>query len=322
MAEADERLLRPGVNFTSRGELKYARAVHLANELRGRIDEWAAAETLLARPHQVDEHTIEFRLVLRREPPIEEWSLILGDALHNLRSVFDNVVWALATIDGATPKHPQQVTFPVTRDQADWNLRARSLESIPTKLLERLRLVQPWTTGTARDESLLWLLHRFDITDKHQGLIAASLHLKRLLVGGFEIGQDSVDALDASPLAYEIRKTPVPFEDDAQLLTIRSTSQTLVAEPDYRARVDAQFAVAPDAEHIVLLDSFIGDLVARTREWLDLLYGGVNYAQHMIAARQVTGAAVSFGYLDEDGAPRLTQLPLIDSDSAPAPSAT
>ncbi len=89
-----ERVLSAGVNFTNRPpELKYARAVHLANELRGRIDEWSASETLLARLHQIDDHTIQFRLEVRSRPPIDEWSLILGDALHNLRSVFDTAIW-------------------------------------------------------------------------------------------------------------------------------------------------------------------------------------------------------------------------------------
>lgn len=58
-----------GVDFTNRGELKYARAVHLANELRGRIDEWSAAETLLARIEQVDDHTFEFKAVVKRRQP-------------------------------------------------------------------------------------------------------------------------------------------------------------------------------------------------------------------------------------------------------------
>jgi hypothetical protein len=313
----EHRLLHPGVDFTNRGELKYARAAHLANELRGRIDEWAAAETLLARVQMVDVHTVEFRLILRREPPVEEWSLILGDVLHNLRSVFDNVVWALATLDGAAPKHPSQVTFPVTRDQPDWDKRTGTLESIPVDLLERIRALQPWASGVDREESLLWLLHRFDIIDKHQGLITASLHLKRLLTGGINFGHASVEAMDKSPLSYETRKTPVPFEDGALLLTVRSASQTLTVDPDYRARVDAQFAVAPDQQHIVLLDALIGDLLARTREWLDLVYGGETYAKQMIAGRQASGASISFGYVDEDGTPRLTQLPMTDPMQLP-----
>lgn len=307
-----ERLLRAGVDFTNRGELKYARAVHLANELRGRIDEWSAAETLLARVHQPDAHTVEFRLVIRREPPIEEWSLILGDALHNLRTAFDNVVWALATLDGATPHQPKQVTFPITRDETHWRQRVRTLESIPVDLLDRLRSLQPWVDGVGLDESLLGLLHSLDITDKHRGLIASSLHLKRLLLAGIDLGLKTVDAVDEGMLTYSTRKTPVPIENDAVLTTIHSQTRELHPDPDYLAKVDVQFALAADANRILLLDSFMHDLVDRTREWLDRIYGGETYLKGLIASRQATSASVSFGYLDEQGTPHITQLPMVD----------
>lgn len=307
-----ERLLRPGVDFTNRAELKYARAVHLANELRGRIDEWSAAETLFARVHQADPHTVEFRLMVRREPPIEEWSLILGDALHNLRTAFDNVVWALATIDGASPLQPKQVTFPITKNEQDWKGRIRSLESIPADLLDRLRALQPWADGVDLHESLLGLLHDFDIIDKHRGLIASSLHFKRLLISGIDLGLDSISGLAEGTLTYTTLKTPVPIKDDVVLTTIHSRTQTLRADPAYLARVDVQFALAPDTSRILLLDSFVGDLVARTREWLDRIYGGETYAKGLIASRQATSPSVSFGYLDEHGMPHITQLPMVD----------
>ncbi len=155
-----ERVLSAGVNFTNRPEMKFARAVHLANELRGRIDEWSASETLLARLHQIDDHTIQFRLETLTPPPIDEWSLILGDTLHNLRSVFDTVIWALATLDGAEPKTPTQVTFPLTADQDEWRKRSRALESVPSVFLKRIRDLQPWAQDSERDDSLLWLLGR------------------------------------------------------------------------------------------------------------------------------------------------------------------
>lgn len=313
-----ERLLRPGVDFTNRAELKYARAVHLANELRGRIDEWSAAETLLARAHQADPHTVEFRLVVRREPPIEEWSLILGDALHNLRAAFDNVVWALATIGGATPLQPKQVAFPLTRNEKDWTQRVRSLESIPADLLERLRSLQPWVDGVDVDESLLGLLHSFDIIDKHRGLIASSLHFKRLLISGIDLGLDVLSHPDEGSLSYTTLKTPVAIKDNVVLTTIHSETRTLHADPAYLARVDVQFALAPDTNRILLLDAFIGDLVARTREWLDRIYGGETYAKGLIASRQATSPSMAFGYLDEHGKPHITQLPMVDQGPSPA----
>jgi len=37
----------------------------------------------------------------------------------------------------------------------------------------------------------------------------------------------------------------------------------------------------------------------------------------MIAGRQASGASISFGYVDEDGMPRLTQLPMTDLTQLP-----
>jgi hypothetical protein len=63
-------------------------------------------------PPQVDPHTVEFRAVVNREQPFDEWSLILGDAIHNLRSAFDKVVWSPATMSDATPSAHSIHLFP------------------------------------------------------------------------------------------------------------------------------------------------------------------------------------------------------------------
>lgn len=302
-----ERLLQPGVNFTTRGELKLARAVHLANELRGRIDEWSAAETLIARPHQVDERTVELRLILRREPPIEEWGLILGDCLHNLRSMLDNVAWALATLDGAVPAQPTQVTFPVTDTETEWRKRIASLESIPPDLLDRVRHTQPWVSGVSRADSRLGILHSLDITDKHRQLISSSVRFKRILMGALDFGDAPLLAGEEASLTYEMRNTPAELEDDAVIMTIRSSARPLALASGYRARLDAQFAVARDETSLLMLDSFVNDLLSSARDWLNVIYGGVFHAQQMAAASERTEAIAVYGYLDEDGVPRITQ---------------
>lgn len=305
-----EPVLRSGVNFTNRAELKYARAAHLANELRGRIDEWSAAETLLARIHRVDEHTIEFRMVVKREPPIDEWSLILGDALHNLRSAFDTLIWALATIDGAQPKMPTQVTFPLTKSERDWNARVATLESVPAVFLERVKRLQPWVDGVERDKSMLWLLHRFDIVDKHRGLISGALHFKQLSTAGLELNFEPAETAKEARPAYAIQKDPIRAEPETVLTTMSCATHTIHPDPDYLAKVWVQFRLDWDAERGVFLDSFLNDIFSRTREWLDRIYGGELYAKSLILARQSTGAAVTMGYEDESGELRITHLPM------------
>lgn len=306
-----EPILQPGVNFTNRAELKYAHAAHLSNVLRGRIDEWWAAETLLARIHQVDAHTIEFRLVVKREPPIDEWSLILGDALHNLRSVFDTVIWGLATLDGAEPRNPGQVGFPVTLDEADWNRRIRSLESVPKVYLDRIRALQPWVESVDRSETMLWLLHRFDIVDKHQGLISGFLHFKQLSTAGLELNLEPANTAASAQPTISIRESPIQLTDDVVLTTFHCATHTLNPDPKYLAKVWVQFSIETEDRRRVLINKFVGDLLSRTREWLDRIYGGDVYAKGLIAARTAADvAAATFGYKDEEGNTHITQLPM------------
>jgi hypothetical protein len=307
-----ERILRAGVDFTSRGELKYARAVHLANELRGRIDEWSAAEPLLARVVQLNPHSVEFRLVVKRVPPVEEWSLILGDAIHNLRSVLDNVTWGLAHLDGHKPKKPTQVAFYVTEDEHDWNDRTKSLESVPEEFLQRMRSLQPWTSGVEKTESLLGLLHYFDNVDKHRDLITGSLHFKELSTHGLALRFEPADTADEAQPMYSMNRVPTRLEADAVLLTLSCESHTVHVDPQYMAKVGVQFVLDKDDVHILLLDQFLGDLIARTREWLDVLYGGDTYAKGLKAARGAIQPAITFGYEDEEGARHITTLPMTE----------
>lgn len=265
----NEPLLRSGVNFTNRAELKYARAAHLANELRGRIDEWSAAETLLARVHQVDEHTVEFRMVVKQAPPIDEWSLILGDAVHNLRSAFDNLIWAIANLDGATPKSPGRVTFPTTVSQQEWEQRAKQLESVSLVFLERVRRLQPWADGLAGEESMLWLLHHFDIVDKHRGLIAGRPYFRQLSIAGLDLNFKPAETAGAAVVSHSLRQVPVAIQNEAVLTTIRSTTHTIEPDPSYLAKVEVQFFIDWDEVRVLPLDTFLPDLLNRTREWLD-----------------------------------------------------
>lgn len=302
-------LLRSGVNFTNRAELKYARSVHLVNELRGRIDEWSAAETLFTRVNQVDPHTVELRLVIRREPPIDEWSLILGDALHNLRSVLDTLIWAVATLDGREPNTPSQVAFPLTDSETDWNNSVRTLESIPEEVLARIRLLQPWVQGVKRDDSMIWLLHRFDIVDKHRGLISGAIHFRQLSLGGFDLRLDPVAPISEVSHTITMREQPTRLEHDAVLATFHSDVNTLNPDPSYLGKVWVQFALATDDGRHVLIDSFLSDVIARTREWIDLICAGEVHAKALKEARDSSGTNAIYGFTNEEGEQVITQIP-------------
>lgn len=81
-----------GINFTTWPDLKWSRGSSHVSLLQSKFGEWHASA-----PVSIDAVLREDRLgidLVARVPkgiPKHEWSLDLGDALHNLRSAFDAV---------------------------------------------------------------------------------------------------------------------------------------------------------------------------------------------------------------------------------------
>jgi hypothetical protein len=115
-------------------------------------------------------HTVY--LEVSRFPPDELWGPIIGDAVHNLRSALDHLVWELAT-PHARAETPRRIEFPIILDDPASNPEIRGAF---TKKLKCLRPeshavidgAQPYKTGDFHHP--LWLLQTLWNTDKHRTL--------------------------------------------------------------------------------------------------------------------------------------------------------
>lgn len=305
-----ERILRAGINFTSVPELKYAHAIRLANDLVGRIGEWQASAPIVVRPHLQDEHTLEMRVEVRTSPPVDEWSTILGDALHNFRSVYDSLVWAFAHLDGAKPMHPVRVVFPLTESEAEWNKAVReNLESVPKDVLERLKRLQAWSSGNSRDENLLWILHRFDILDKHQRLISGKLHSTGMSFHEFSLGLEPVETAAASQTVISMLSYGVAIEADAVACTMSNATHTFHPDFSYRAYLPVQLRIEGDDGRGAFIQDFMRELVDRTREFIDILCVGEINASALAQARRIPGASAVSAGVDADGNSQIIVTP-------------
>jgi hypothetical protein len=157
---------------------KIARAQQHRHELVGRIAAWAGT----SQPHPdasiaEDRLSYEVRVRMRHSPPLEEWPLILGDALHNLRSALDVLVWTLAKPASLSDAQQRRVTRPVVVDPEKWaDVASRSLASVPADVVERIGQCQPFNRPESeRERDGLLLLHRLDIKDKHRLSLAANV---------------------------------------------------------------------------------------------------------------------------------------------------
>lgn len=161
------------VNQWSR--LKLTRSWWLFSELLGRVEVWNTSGDFAADVRIFEDGSaLEFLTPAGFRPPIADWALLVGDAVHNARSALDALVWDLAHSEGATPGTPHRVMFPVTKSEREWKNTVRALETVPEGPLERMRLAQPWAIKPAEpNQSWLSILSRLDNDDKHRGRVVA-----------------------------------------------------------------------------------------------------------------------------------------------------
>ena len=99
--------------------------------------------------------------------PGDDLALIIGDAIHNLWSALDHLVFAILEPQGVDPK---QIYFPVSNTLAEFNenRRMKKIECACPKLGDLIReQVKPYEEGN----NLLWTLNQLDIIDKHRLII-------------------------------------------------------------------------------------------------------------------------------------------------------
>ncbi|MBO1768248.1 hypothetical protein [Allobranchiibius sp. GilTou38] len=179
-------------------DAKLARAQQHRHDLVGRIAAWAGTSPPKYDGNIADDRlSYEVRVQMRHSPPLEEWSLILGDALHNLRSALDVLVWSLAEVETLSGKEQKRLMWPVVVERESWvDAAARSLPAVPADVVARIEECQPFNwPESQREQDGLLLLHRLDIQDKHRLSLAAQVEPTRTEI------QQSVEFHDGAAAA-------------------------------------------------------------------------------------------------------------------------
>jgi hypothetical protein len=165
------------------------------------------------------------RIVATDKPPIE-LSLMIGDALHNLRSALDHLVWERS----APHARDAKTGFPLSLTRQGFSSsqhRLRGLSADDRAIIERLQPYHASDELEARTEPLR-VLHDLNIADKHQ-----FLHLTWL---SLESATLVTNARGGNIVHSETFHGPV---EDGTVL-----ARVLVSPPD--AEVDMHFGAAFD----------------------------------------------------------------------------
>jgi hypothetical protein len=103
-----------------------------------------------------------------RESVPREFSTIIGDLVHNLRTALDLLACDLVRLNG---KEPNDVYFPFAGTAGDLEkmIRKRNMHRAGENVLRVLRSLKPYKGGN----EMLRAIHDLDIDDKHKALIPA-----------------------------------------------------------------------------------------------------------------------------------------------------
>jgi hypothetical protein len=264
--------------------LKFLAMAEHMDRLNEAVDGWLEdkAEIAVLQGKANSQRTKYFLTVEDVIPyPAEEWGIILGDAVHCLRSSLDQLMWGMCD-----PKERNRRTqFPICLTEREWIVDAPAMYwGASTGFVKVLNRLQPYHRGdmNAAREHPLSILQALSNLDKHRTIPAISL---------------VADETEAAVLGYQgIEKRPslrffegTPYEKGAVVAEAKIVPDKSGLEPNVDVKIEASFDIgfgvigpAPTITHKPV-HGVLYDVASYAARILDLMVDAWNdavYATH------------------------------------------
>lgn len=158
-----------------------------------------------------------------------KFSIMAGEIIHHCRSSLDYLIHALVIQNGEVPTRSNQFPICTTEDSFNRACKSGMIKGVSESARNFIAAVQPYTTDTP-DDTILNVLHQYDIEDKHKLLVLVSAIVK--------IDDKIVISVDEKIATSEKRKGKIPniigFSDsDPKKITNEGTVlfKILLGEP-------------------------------------------------------------------------------------------
>jgi hypothetical protein len=186
---------------------------------------------------------LDLYFMTKIEPIPDEFGIIFGDAIHNLRSALDHLAFQLVEVGGGSVS--DQTSFPIFKSShINESSFAGKVNGMSQAAKDKIRSTEPYKDGKGHD---LWVLHKLDIADKHHQLFATLMRVGNIridLPGRFALGAGAARFVDvpipkfAAPGFGEAIEVNKPFftcergaEDNTHLTFDIAINQPDVSEP-------------------------------------------------------------------------------------------
>jgi hypothetical protein len=239
--------------------LKTRRAHNLLVGLEKRVQRFIDSDPYaiysLKDPH-AREHVIFLKVT--KAPRLHDWAIVAGDAVHNLRSALDHVVWELTIRGLGKPPFPltkdwRRIEFPVFRERRVYLYGPNpnstkegvsgsglyKIRSIDPRFYALFDSLQPFHDGPKRDRNLLQVLQELDLIDKHRAL---PVLLSVVVPVGATIRPTVLSGLfDAALEPVEVFKRG-PFKDGTPLARVKETGSAHITAYGLNMHMEPQLA--------------------------------------------------------------------------------
>jgi hypothetical protein len=230
--------------------LKIERAKEHIRHLDSRIQDFLGNKPYVigAKPHRIPqiEHTTLY--IVEVSPVPDDIPLIMGDAIHNLRSSLDHLAWQLVEAAGFTPN--KDTYFPVsdTAHKYASAIGKGEIKHIPQGALDMIRLVQPAFTN----DMTLWLLHQLDIVDKHRLVLTTVTSMDRW----------GVDVARGQTLWFNEHRF-VPLKVGYEITNLPTSTYERQSHQDFQLGADIAFGESelPEGELVLYTVNKLADFV-------------------------------------------------------------
>lgn len=154
--------------------LKLERAKQHVNDLNRQVNEYLSGNPFQLRIRESKKPPQRLVYIKADAPIPDSFSLIIGDAAHNLRSALDHLCFAM--VDGKAPK-PDRVGFPFAKRGAEGlsgAINTRQMNVAPKYVVDEFHALKPYPHG----DDYLFAVSALNERDKHHFILTVGLGMQ------------------------------------------------------------------------------------------------------------------------------------------------
>lgn len=120
-------------------------AIKRGTEFSTEVRKWGD-EHPVSLSGEISKDRLSYEIVMNfsEQPSLEDWGRTFNDAIHNLRSVLNNMVAEIAHAEGIPSNQIKSVQFPVALTEKQWRSEKKRIQLLPKDVQSAIEKVQPF----------------------------------------------------------------------------------------------------------------------------------------------------------------------------------